>query len=179
MITEKNHKLLTSQLFVTDGTKKELASGNPPLRLYPTCACGARSVPPALNSPPYFINGDSYFNSFWEPWVYRPPYPWYIDAPYSWYLDPPYPWYIDPPTHGILTSLPMVYRPPYPWYIDPPHHGISNPLLWYYELLSFGRNEGGFKIQWQKIDPRVKIPYGKLNPGSKYHMTPVHNLLSK
>jgi len=26
---------------------------------------------------------------------------------------------------------------------DPPIHGISNPLLWYYEPLSFGRNEGG------------------------------------
>ena len=55
-----------------------------------------------------------------------------------------------PSTHGILTPLPMVYRPPlpmvyrppYPWYIDPPTYGISNPLLWYYELLSFGRNEG-------------------------------------
>jgi hypothetical protein len=28
----------------------------------------------------------------------------------------------------------------------------------------------GFKIQWQKIDPGVKIPYEKLNLGSKYHM---------
>jgi hypothetical protein len=45
----------------------------------------------------------------------------------------PYPWYIDPPAHGMST---------------PPTYGISNPLLWYYELLSFGRNEGGgFKIQ--------------------------------
>ena len=25
---------------------------NPPLRLSPTCACGARFMPPALNSPP-------------------------------------------------------------------------------------------------------------------------------
>jgi hypothetical protein len=48
--------------------------------------------------------------------------------------------YFDPPT--------MVYRPPYPWYFDPPAHGILTPLpmvyqtlLWYYELLSFGRNE--------------------------------------
>jgi len=104
--------------------------------------------------------------------------------PCPWYFDPPYPWYIDPPTHGISTSLPMVYRPPlpmvyripYPWYFDPPTYGISNPLLWYYESLSFGRNEGGqftmrgFKIQWQKIDPRVKIPYDILTPGSKYHM---------
>jgi hypothetical protein len=52
---------------------------------------------------------------------------------------PPNPWYFDPLAHGILT---------------PPTYGISNPLLWYYELLSFGRNEGGvqftmrgFKIQ--------------------------------
>jgi hypothetical protein len=62
-----------------------------------------------------------------------------------------------PPTHGILTPLPMVYRPPYPWYIDPLpmvyqtlSYGIMNS--------SFGRNEGGFKIQWQKIDPGIKIP---------------------
>ena len=75
-----------------------------------------------------------------------------------------YPWYFDPLIHGILT--------PYPWYFDPPTHGISNPLLWYYEPLSLGRNEGGqftmrgFKIQWQKIDPEVKI----LTLGSIYHM---------
>ena len=42
-----------------------------------------------------------------------------------------------PPTHSILTPLPMEYRPP--------TYGISNPLLWYYELLSFGRNEGDSK----------------------------------
>ena len=30
---------------------------------------------------------------------------------------------------------------PHPWYFDPPTHGISNPLLWYYEPFSFGRNE--------------------------------------
>jgi hypothetical protein len=48
---------------------------------------------------------------------------------------PLYPWYIDLPTYCILTPLPMEYRPP--------TYGISNPLLWYYELLSFGRNEGG------------------------------------
>jgi hypothetical protein len=52
--------------------------------------------------------------------VYRPSYPWYIDLPNPWYFDPPCPWNIDPPTYGI-----------------------SNPLLWYYELLSFGRNEVG------------------------------------
>jgi hypothetical protein len=59
-----------------------------------------------------------------------------------------------PPIHSILTPLPMVYRPPSPWYFDPPAHeistpptyGILNPLLWYYELLSFGRNEGGFNL---------------------------------
>ena len=59
----------------------------------------------------------------------------------------------------------MVYWSTYPWYFDPPTHGITNPLLRYYEPLSFGRNEGGqfamrgFKIQWWKIDP-----------GWKYHM---------
>jgi hypothetical protein len=120
------------------------------------------------------------------PMIFWPPYPWYID-PLPMVCWPPYPWYIDPPTHGISTPLPMAYWPPYPWYIDPlsmvyrlpnhgismllpmvfwppcpcniepPTYGISNPLLWYYEL-SFGRNEGGFKIQWQK-----------LTPGSKYH----------
>jgi hypothetical protein len=59
----------------------------------------------------------------------------------------------------------MVYRPPYPWYIDPSAHGISTPLPMVYQTLSygimnssFGRNEGGFKIQGQKIDPGVKIP---------------------
>ena len=77
---------------------------------------------------------------------------------------PPYPWYIDP-------SLPMVYWPPYPWYFDPPTYGIMNS-----SLLVEMRGGGvqftmrGFKIKWQKIYPRVKIPYGKLNPGSKYDM---------
>ena len=68
----------------------------------------------------------------------------------------PYPWYINPPIHGILTPLPMVYWPPthgistpQPMVSWPPAHGISTSLpmvyqtlLWYYELLSFGRNEG-------------------------------------
>ena len=102
------------------------------------------------------------------PMVYQPPYPWYID-PLSMVYWPPYPWHIDLPTHGISTPQPMVFWPPCSWNIDPPTYGISNPLLWYYEL-SFGKNEGGFKIQWQKIYPRVKIPYGKLNPGSQYHI---------
>jgi hypothetical protein len=108
--------------------------------------------------------------------VYQTAYPWYFEPPYPWYI---YPWNIDSPTRGMLTPLSMVYRPL-------PTHGILTPLsmvfwppyLWYYELLSFGRNEGGgvqftmrgFKIKWQKIYPRVKIPYGKLNPGSKYDM---------
>ena len=35
---------------------------------------------------------------------------------------------IDFNAHGILNSLPMVYRPPYPWYIDPPTNGISNKI---------------------------------------------------
>ena len=74
--------------------------------------------------------------------VYWPPYPWYIDPP-THCISTPYPWYIYPPTHGISTP------PPNPWYFDPHAHGISTPLpmvyqtlLWYYELLSFGRNEG-------------------------------------
>ena len=91
----------------------------------------------------------------------------------------------------------MVYRPPNPWYFDPPAHGIStpptygisNPLLWYYELLSFGRNEGG-GVQYTmtknlprgqntiwKIEPGVIWyfePHGKLNPGSIY----IHGILN-
>ena len=94
--------------------------------------------------------------------VYWPPYPWYIDPPYPWYINPPIHGILTPHTYGISTPPPppqlMVFWPPCPCNIDPPTYGISNPLLWYYELLSFGRNEG-FKIQWQKIDPRVKIPY--------------------
>ncbi len=45
-------------------------------------------------------------------------------------------------------------------------HGISNPLLWYYERLSFGGNEGGFNL------PRGGSKYNdkKLTLGSKYHM---------
>ena len=96
------------------------------------------------------------------PMVYRPPYPWYIDT-------------LRHPTHGIST--------PYSWYIDPPAHGISTPLPMVYQSLSYGIMNSsllvemrgvqftmrGFKIQWQKIDPGIKIPYGKLNPGSIYH----------
>ena len=44
------------------------------------------------------------------------------------------------PTHGISTTLFMVYRTPYPWYIDllpteyrPPTHGISTPYPWYFD----------------------------------------------
>jgi hypothetical protein len=122
------------------------------------------------------------------------PYPWYIN-PLSMVYWPLCPWYIDHPTHGISTPQPMVFWPPCPWNIEPPAHGISNPLLWYYELLSFGRNEGGFNLPWggskyndkkltlgskyhmenwtwgqniMKIDPGVNLPWG-----SKYHMTPV------
>ena len=64
-----------------------------------------------------------------------------------------------PPTHGLyLTPLPMVF-----W---PPTHDISNPLLWYYELLSFGRNEGGFNLPWRGSKYNDK----KMTLGSKYHM---------
>ena len=66
---------------------------------------------------------------------YLPPYPWYSDPlpmvyqPHSHgiltplpmeYQPPLYPWYSDP--------LSMVYRPPYQWYIDPLTHGISTSL---------------------------------------------------
>ena len=36
-------------------------------------------------------------------------------------------WSIDFNAHGILNSLPMVYRPPYQWYIDP--HTLYNYWL--------------------------------------------------
>ena len=93
--------------------------------------------------------------------VYRPPYPWYFDLP-NHDISTPLTMVYRHATHGILTPLPMVYRPLNPWYFDPPAHGISTPLpmvyqtlLWYYEILSVGRNEGGgvqftmrgFKIQ--------------------------------
>ena len=79
-----------------------------------------------------------------------------------------------PPIHGILPPLPMVYRlpltmvyrPPCPWNIDPPTYGISNPLLWYYELLSFGRNEGG-SIYYEGVQNTMT---NKFTPGSKYHL---------
>ena len=108
-----------------------------------------------------------YNSKYWIrilPLVFWPPYLWYFDHPYPWYIEP-LPMVFWPPIYGILNPLLVVFQPPYPWYIDPPTHGISNPLLWYCEPLSFGRNEEGqftmrgFKIQWRKIDPGVKIPY--------------------
>ena len=85
----------------------------------------------------------------------------------------PYPWNIDPSTHGISTTLPMVfwppypwyfdplsmvYWPPYPWYIDPLTHGILTPLpmeyrpsyTWYFDLCAYLliRNGGWVKIPW-------------------------------
>ena len=89
-----------------------------------------------------------------------------ISTPLPMVYWPPYLWYFDPPTHGISTPQPMVFWPPCPWNIDPPTYGISNPLLWYYELLSFGRNEGGFNLPWGGSKYNDK----KLTPGSKYHM---------
>jgi hypothetical protein len=68
-----------------------------------------------------------------------------------------YPWYLEPPTHGISNPLSMIYRTPYPWYIEPPTNGISNPPL----LIKMRR----FKIQLQKFDPGVKIPFGILTQG--------------
>ena len=99
---------------------------------------------------------------------------------------PPYAWYVDPPTHGILTPLPMVYqpplsmiyRPPYPWYIDPPIHGILTPLpMEYRPPPTYGimnssllvEMRGGSKYNDKKIDPGVKIPYGKFTMGFKKH----------
>jgi hypothetical protein len=75
----------------------------------------------------------------------------------------------------------MLYQPPNPWYfvplcpwnIDPPTYGISNPLLWYYELLSFGRNEEGSiyhegvqKTMTKKL-PRGQNTIWKTQPGVK------------
>ena len=73
-----------------------------------------------------------------------------------------------PPTDGISTPLPMEYRPP--------TYGISNPLLWYYELLSFGRNEGdskcneGIQNTMTKNWPRGQNIIWKIEPGVKYNM---------
>ena len=122
-----------------------------------------------------------------------------IYTPYSWYFYPvlmvflpPYPWHIITPFHGIFPPWPRVFCPlsmvywlpypwyiafwpPYPWYTNFPTYGISKPLLWYYEPLSFGRNEGGqftmrgFKIQWRKNDLAVNISLSKLTLGTIYH----------
>ena len=85
--------------------------------------------------------------------VYRPPYPWYID--------PPNPLYFDPPAHGISTPLPMVYQTL--------SYGIMNSSL-LVEMRGGGVNlpGGGSKYNDKKLTPGVQIPYGKLNPGSKY-----------
>ena len=112
--------------------------------------------------PWYFDPPTHYFDPL--SMVFWPPYPWYFDlptvyrSPYPWYIDPSTHGILTPPIHGILTSLPMIF-----W---PPTHGISNPLLWYYEPLFFGRNEG------------VNLPWGgskyndeKSTLGSKYHIT--------
>jgi hypothetical protein len=124
------------------------------------------------------------------PMIYRPPIHGILT---------PYWWHIDPPTHGILTHLSMVYWPPYPWYIDHPIHGILIPLPMEYRphthdmltslpitWLEMGDQNTmgveftipgaqfsirGFNIPWIKIDPVVNLPWG-----SKYHMTPGHNI---
>jgi hypothetical protein len=116
-------------------------------------------------------------NIYWThslPMVFWPPYPWYID-PLNHGILTLLTMVYRPSTHGILTPLPMVYRPPYPWYIDllpmvyqTLSYGIMNSSL-LGEMRGLQFTMMGFKIQWQKIDPGVKIPYGKLNPGSKYH----------
>jgi hypothetical protein len=100
------------------------------------------------------------------PMVYRPLYPWYIDppthsisTPLPMVYRPHYPWYIDPPTHGILTPLPMEYRPPYLWYIKPSLMVLWTPPSLLVEMRGVQFTMKGFKIQWQKIYPWVKISY--------------------
>jgi hypothetical protein len=96
-------------------------------------------------------------------------------TPYWWYIDPPTHEILTPPTHGISTPQPMVFWLPCPWNIDPPTYGISNPLLWYYELLSFGRNEGGggsiyhegVQNTMTKNWPRGQNTIWKIEPGVK------------
>jgi hypothetical protein len=44
--------LLQSRTLESSTPPPTREGGNPPLRLFPTCACGARFVPPALDSPP-------------------------------------------------------------------------------------------------------------------------------
>jgi hypothetical protein len=56
-----------------------------------------------------------------------------VDIHVPWIGGSKYHEYIDPPTHGILTTLPMVYRPPYLWYFDPPIHVISTPYPWHFD----------------------------------------------
>jgi hypothetical protein len=95
---------------------------------------------------------DENFQIFWNFWTLN--FIWKMLTPYQWYIDPPthgistslpmvfwppYPWYFEPPIHGILTLLPMVYWPPYPWYIDPHIHAplpIEYRLFytWYFDL---------------------------------------------
>ena len=66
-------------------------------------------------STPYQWYFDPPMHSIW------PPYSWHIEppihgisTPHSWYFDPPY-MVFWPPSHGISTSLPIIYRTPYPW----------------------------------------------------------------
>ena len=76
--------------------------------------------------------------------VYRTPYPWYIESPthgisipypgilsplrmvyrtrYTWYFEPSTHGISNPFSHGILTTLHMVYQAP--------SYGIMNPLNW-------------------------------------------------
>ena len=71
-------------------------------------------------------------------------------------------------------SLPMVFWPPCPWNIDP-RTMVYQILLWYYELLSFGRNEGG-SIYHEGVQntmtnnwPQGQNIIGKSTPGSICH----------
>ena len=76
----------------------------------------------------------------------------------------------------------MAYRILYTWYFDTPTQDISNPLLGYYEPVSFGRNEG-VNFPWgdskynDKNQTQGSIYHMKIYTGvniplvSKYHMT--------
>ena len=55
MITEKNHKLLTSQLFVTDCTKKGLASMHSEVKVYGLDYGGLKLSTLSHDSSPWLI----------------------------------------------------------------------------------------------------------------------------
>ena len=67
----------------------------------------------------------------------------------------------------------MVYRTPSPWYIEPlpvvswpPIHDISNPLLWYYEVLTHGIANSLFMVYWIPYPWYIETP----NNGISNHL---------